>query len=84
MEYEAREGDVDAGLVLAVGDGGHGAAGGLEDEADDVRGDEDPVEEFRVHARGGGVDVDGDQVDEDVDCGGEEDGRERDEDCGWC
>ena len=44
-EAETGEGYVDAGLRAAVGGGGHGAADGLQDEGDDVAGDEDVVEE---------------------------------------
>lgn len=53
LEDQACEGDVDSGLVGAGGHGGEGAAGGLEDEADYVGGDEDPVVEARGEARKG-------------------------------
>ena len=46
MEGETGEGDVDGIAAIARGGGGQGAAQGLEDEGDDVAGDEDPVVEF--------------------------------------
>lgn len=50
LQAETGLGDVDAGLVGAGGVGGHGAAGGLEGEADDVEGDKDVVEELGLEA----------------------------------
>lgn len=82
LEDEAGKGEVDAGLVGAGGDGGEGAAGGLEDEADYVGGDEDPVVEARGEAGEGGGEV-GDCFGEGyVDCCGVEDGAGGDEDWG--
>ena len=46
LEGEAREGDVDGPFVSAGRGGGGGAADGLEDEREDVAGDEDPIVEF--------------------------------------
>lgn len=45
LEGEAGEGDGDCDLRFAGGEGGEGAAGGLEDEGEDVAGDEEPVVE---------------------------------------
>lgn len=42
--------DVDTNITAVVR-GGHGTTGGLEDEADDIEGDEDPVEELGLEAR---------------------------------
>lgn len=60
LEGEARERDVDAGLGGAGGSGGERTAGGLEDEAEDVGGDEDVVVELRgaEAGDGGGVALD--------------------------
>lgn len=74
LEDEAGHGDVDAGLVGAAGVGGQGAAGGLEDEADDVGGDEDPVEELGLEAGELWGEVDDGLGEGDVDGGREEDG----------
>jgi hypothetical protein len=59
LEDEAGEGDVDADLdvVEVARDARDGAAGGLEDEGDDVEGDEDVVEELGAEAGDGRVDV---------------------------
>lgn len=46
LEGEAGDGDVDGGVGAARGGGGEGAADGLEDEGEDVAGDEDPVVGF--------------------------------------
>ena len=46
MEGETGEGDVDGVAAVARGGGGEGAAQGLEDEGDDVAGDEDPIVEL--------------------------------------
>lgn len=46
MEGEAGDGDVDGGIGAAVGGGGEGAADGLEQQGNDVAGDEDPVVGF--------------------------------------
>lgn len=51
MEGETGEGDVDGVAAIARGGGGERAAQGLEDEGDDVAGDEDPVIEFGGEAR---------------------------------
>lgn len=51
LEDETGHGDVDARLAGALADGGEGAAGALEDEANEVGGDEDPVEPLGVEAR---------------------------------
>lgn len=48
LQDQTSHGDVDA--HAAVGRGGHGTAGSLEDEADDIKGDEDPVEELGLEA----------------------------------
>jgi hypothetical protein len=50
LEDQAGHGNVNANLAGASGGRGHAAAGGLEDEADNVGGDEDVVEEFGVEA----------------------------------
>lgn len=50
MEGEAGDGDVDGGAGVAFGGGGEGAADGLEDEGEDVAGDEDPVVGFGPEA----------------------------------
>ena len=49
LQDQTSHGDVDTHVV--VGRGGHGTTGGLEDEADDIEGDEDPVEELGLEAR---------------------------------
>lgn len=46
MEGETGKGDVDSVVAVACGCGGEGATQGLEDEGDDVAGNEDPVVEF--------------------------------------
>ena len=46
LQAQTGEGEVDARLGGAAADGREGAAGGLEDEAEEVAGDEDPVEEL--------------------------------------
>ena len=81
LQGEARHGDVDAGAVVALLLGGEGAAGGLQDEADDVKGDEDPVEELGVEARQVGGEVDDGLGEGDVDGGGKEDGGDGEADC---
>ena len=58
LEGEAREGDVDGDFAAARRDGGEGAAAGLEDEGEDVAGDEKPVVEFGGEAGIGGAEVD--------------------------
>ena len=58
MKGEAREGNVDGGFAAASGDRGEGAAAGLEDEGEDVAGDEEPVVEFGGEAGVGGAEVD--------------------------
>lgn len=50
LEDEAGHGDIDADLAGAGAGGGEGAAGGLQDEADEVEGDEDPVEILWIEA----------------------------------
>lgn len=46
LEGETGHGDVDAGFIPRIGVGGHGTSGGLENETDDIGGDEDPVKEL--------------------------------------
>ena len=46
LEGETGDGDVDGSLAAAGGLRGEGAANGLEDEGEDVAGDEEPVVEF--------------------------------------
>lgn len=58
LQAETGLGDVDARLVGAGAVGGHGAAGGLERQANDVEGDEDVVEELGLEARQLGREVD--------------------------
>lgn len=67
--------DVDTGLRV-VHDGGHGTAGGLEDQADDVEGEEDPVEELGLEAGEFRGEVDDGLGEGDVDGSGEEDGSD--------
>lgn len=50
LENETNHGDGDAEVRVVVA-GGEGTAGGLEDEADNVKGDEDPDEELGLEAR---------------------------------
>lgn len=49
LEDQAGHGEVDTNIAVGLG-GGYGAAGGLEDEADDIGGDEDPVEQLGLKA----------------------------------
>lgn len=58
LEGEAGEGDIDRDVGLAGGDRGEGAAAGLEDEGEDVAGDEEPVVEPGREAGVGGAEVD--------------------------
>ncbi len=58
LEGEAGEGDVDCDFGVAGGGGGEGAPGGLEDEGEDVAGDEEPVVESGLEAGVGGAEVD--------------------------
>ncbi|KAH6606815.1 hypothetical protein Trco_005968 [Trichoderma cornu-damae] len=51
LKTESRLRDVDSGLVGAGGVGRQGAPGGLEDKAENVKGDEDVVEELGLEAR---------------------------------
>ena len=51
LEAQPGEGEVHAHLALARRGGGEAAARALEDERDEVAGDEDVVEEFWVEAR---------------------------------
>ena len=50
LKGETGNGDVDGDLVAAGGEGGEGAADGLENDGEDVAGDKDPVVEFRREA----------------------------------
>lgn len=81
LQGQAGHGDVDARVVGAAGLGGQRAAGGLQDEADNVKGDEDPVEELWLEAGELGRKVDDGFREGDVDGRGEEDGGEGDADC---
>lgn len=63
LEDETGHGDINTNA--AVGAGGHGTTGSLENEADDVEGDEDPVEKTGLEARERRI--------EEVDCLGESD-----------
>ena len=58
LEGEAREGDVNGHLAAARRDGGEGATASLEDEGEDVAGDEEPVVEFGGEAGIGGAEID--------------------------
>ena len=74
LKDETDHGDGDTGVI--VGASGHGTAGGLEGEADDIEGDEDPVEQLGLEARELGVkEVDG-LGESDVDGSGIEDGSD--------
>ena len=75
LQGETGQGDVDARVLGVVGFGRQGTAGGLQDEADDVKGDEDPVEELRLEAGEVGCKVDDCLGEGDIDGGCEED---------WC
>jgi hypothetical protein len=57
LQAQTGFGDVDARVDVGLGVGGcgEGAAGGLEDEAGDVCGDEEPVEEAGVETGEGEV-----------------------------
>jgi hypothetical protein len=74
LEDEAGHGDVDADVVAVTGLGGHGTTDGLEDEADEVKGDEDPVEELGLEAGQLGAEEDDGLGEGDVDGSGVEDG----------
>lgn len=76
LQRQTGHGDVHADLVVAVGVGGQGAAGGLENQADDVEGDEDPVEELGVEAGQIWGEVYDRLGESDVDGCGVEDGRD--------
>jgi hypothetical protein len=78
LEDKTSHGDINTNL--AVGLGGHGTTGGLEDKADDIEGDEDPDEELRLEAgefRREVVDCLGEG---DIDRGSIEDGSDRETD----
>jgi len=57
LEGHPSDGEIDADLPLAGGGGGDSAAGALEDERDEVAGEEDPVEEDGFEAGEGGGEV---------------------------
>jgi hypothetical protein len=74
LENETSHGDINTNV--AVGAGGHGTSGSLENEADDVEGDEDPVEKTGLEARERRIEeVDG-LGESDVDGSGIEDGSD--------
>ncbi|KAI9166612.1 Boty-Like Retrotransposon [Paramyrothecium foliicola] len=74
LEDEAGHGNIDTDIVALVGVARHGTAGGLQDEADDVGGDEDPVEELGPESGQLGGEVNDGLGKRDVDGGSEEDG----------
>jgi hypothetical protein len=79
LEDETGHGDIDTNA--AVGAGGHGTSGSLENEADNVEGDEDPVEKTGLEARERRIEeVDG-LGESDVDGSGIEDGSDGETDC---
>lgn len=67
--------DVDTNGRVA-GRGGHGTTSGLEDEADDIEGDEDPVEELGLEARELGGEENDRLGEGDIDGRGVEDGSD--------
>lgn len=81
LQDQAGHGDVDAGAAAVVLRRRERAANGLQDQAHDVKGDEDPVEQLRLDAREVGGKV-ADRLGEgDVDGRGEEDGGDCEADC---
>lgn len=80
LQDESGEGDVDANVVGAGRDGGDGAAGGLQDEAEDISGDEEDPEEAGPDAGDVWGEEDDGAGEGHVDGGCEEDGAKGDED----
>lgn len=76
LERQTGHGDVDTRVVAVAGRGRHGTACGLEDEADDVEGDEDVVEELGLEARQFGGKVTDRLGERDIDGSREEDGSD--------
>lgn len=80
LEDKTSHGDIDA-QVTAVVTGRHSTTGGLEDKADNIEGDEDPVEQLRLKSR----QLRSEEVDRlgegDVDRGRVEDGSDGQADC---
>lgn len=81
LEAEARNGDVDGDFRAAGRYGGERAAAALEDEAEDVAGDEEPVVELGGEACVGGAEVDDYLGEGEVDGCGEEGWSECDTAC---
>lgn len=80
LQGETGHGDVDARVVGGRGLGRQCTASGLQNEADDVKRDKDPVEELRLEAGEFGRKVDDCFGEGDVDGGCEEDGSDSDAD----
>jgi hypothetical protein len=78
LEDKTSHGDINTNL--AVGFSGHGTTSGLEDEADDIEGDEDPDEELRLEAGEFGREVVDCLGEGDIDGGSIEDGSDRETD----
>lgn len=83
LEDQTGHGDVDAhitagvgivGIVAAAGLGGQGTTGSLEDQTDNIGGDENPDKELRLEARQVGCEEDDGFVESDIDGGRVEDG----------
>lgn len=81
LQDQAGHGDVDAGAAAVVLRRRERAANGLQDQAHDVKGDEEPVEELRLDAREVGGKVANRLGEGDVDGRGEEDGGDCEADC---
>lgn len=84
LQSQTGHGHVDAqvgGGAALAGVGGHGTAGGLEDEANDVKGDEDVVEQLGLESRQAGSEVDDGLGEGNVDGSAEEDGGDGEADC---
>ena len=82
LEDQTGHGDVDARVVGIVGFFcGDGTTGSLQDQADDVGGDEDPVEELGLEAGEVWGEVDDGLGQGDIDGRGVEDGGDGEADC---
>lgn len=75
LKGESRKREVDAGLTLAFGIGAQPASAGLDDEGEEVAGDEDPVEVLGRETRQARGKVDNGVRQRDVDGSAEVDGR---------
>jgi hypothetical protein len=78
LEDKTSHGDIDTNVAIRLG--GHGTTSSLEDETDDIEGDEDPVEEFRREARELGTEEVDCLGEGDIDGSGIEDGSDREAD----